>query len=123
MIIDSHCHIDFTEFDCDRENVLAQANNLGITKIIVPGVMQQTWQRITDYCKQYPQLYPCYGLHPYFINKHSEEDITKLKKIIKKTQWKKLKKLSKEKTENPLNSPLILITSVNNFKMPTLVNP
>lgn len=82
MIIDSHCHIDFTEFDSDREHVLAQANNLGITKIIVPGVMQQTWQRITDYCKHYPQLYPCYGLHPYFINKHSEEDIAQLKNTI-----------------------------------------
>lgn len=82
MIIDSHCHIDFTEFDKDRQDVLARANTLGIQKIIVPGVKQNTWQRITEYCQTYEQLYPCYGLHPYFIDEHCENDLAQLKDQI-----------------------------------------
>lgn len=78
MIIDSHCHIDFDVFDIDRDAVLKHASSLGIHKIIVPGVMQNTWQKIKDCCDNYPQLYPCYGLHPYFIHQHSTEDLDKL---------------------------------------------
>jgi len=82
MIIDSHCHIDFNDFDLDREQVLARASQLGIKKIIVPGVMQKTWDKISRYCKQYPQLYPCFGLHPYYIEQHSENDLSLLKQQI-----------------------------------------
>ena len=82
MIIDSHCHIDFNEFDKDRDEVLQRAKKLGIEKIIVPGVQQNTWQRIKLYSQTYPQLYPCYGLHPYFISEHKKSDINLLQIAI-----------------------------------------
>ena len=78
MIIDSHCHIDFKEFDSDRIQVLQRAEAAGVAKIIVPGVIQQTWQRIKTTCEQYPQLYPCYGLHPYYIEQHTENHLQAL---------------------------------------------
>ncbi len=78
MIIDSHCHIDFPEFDDDREQVLASSDKLGINHIIVPGVTCDAWPRIKACCKQYPMLHPCYGLHPYFIEQHHEDDLTQL---------------------------------------------
>ena len=82
MIIDSHCHIDFADFDSDRDAVLQHAYSLGIHKIVVPGVMQSSWQKIKDCCDTYPQLYPCYGLHPYFINQHRKDDLIKLSEWI-----------------------------------------
>ena len=36
MIIDSHCHIDFKDFDDDREQVLERAKDIGIKHIILP---------------------------------------------------------------------------------------
>ena len=78
MIIDSHCHIDFPEFDDDREQVLERAFNVGVRRIIVPGVMQQTWPGIQHCCDKYQHLYPCYGLHPYFIDRHTEQHLTDL---------------------------------------------
>lgn len=82
MIIDSHCHIDFSDFDEDRQEVLDRATHLGVEKIIVPGVKQSTWLRISEYCQRYTQLYPCFGLHPYFINEHCENDLDSLQNII-----------------------------------------
>ncbi|HED32882.1 MAG TPA: TatD family deoxyribonuclease [Gammaproteobacteria bacterium] len=79
MIIDSHCHIDFEDFDTDRDEVLQRAQIADISKIIVPGVTRMTWQRVKSTCQQYPQLYPCYGLHPYFIDQHNENDLLALK--------------------------------------------
>jgi len=79
MIIDSHCHIDFDEFDTDRHQVLERARQARVEKIIVPGVSRQYWPRIRSCCHQYTQLYPCYGLHPYFIEQHQADDIPALK--------------------------------------------
>lgn len=78
MIIDSHCHIDFPEFDNDRTQALQRASASGIEKIIVPGVMKNTWQRINSYCEEFSMLFPCYGLHPYFIKQHQKSHIQDL---------------------------------------------
>lgn len=78
MIIDSHCHIDFEAFDEDREQVLNRALKLGIQTIIVPGISAATWPRLKAVCQQYPGLYPAYGLHPYFIDQHSDNDLVAL---------------------------------------------
>ncbi len=82
MIIDSHCHIDFDEFNTDREQVLQRARDTDIAKIIVPGITQKTWQRVKITCSTYQQLYPCYGLHPYFIEQHCEDDLQTLENYL-----------------------------------------
>ena len=84
MIIDSHCHIDFEDFDDDRAQVIQRANQAGVKKIIVPGVINDTWDKIISCCDEFTGLYPCYGLHPYFINKHQPQHLTNLKKYLDK---------------------------------------
>ena len=79
MIIDSHCHIDFEQFDNDRAQVIQRASSANIQKIIVPGVMKNTWQRIKSCCHQFNSLYPCYGLHPYFVSQHQPQHLVDLK--------------------------------------------
>lgn len=82
IIIDSHCHIDFTDFDADRSEVIQRAQQLGVEKIIVPGVQRTSWDRVRHCCDAYPPLYPCYGLHPYFIDEHKQGDIQALESYI-----------------------------------------
>jgi len=82
MIIDSHCHLDFKVFNSDRDQVIERAKQVGVNKIIIPGVMQKTWPDIKLCCESYHQLYPCYGLHPYFIDQHKESDLQSLREYI-----------------------------------------
>lgn len=82
MIIDSHCHIDFDVFDPDRDDVLNRASQTGIQHIIVPGVTKNTWPRVKATCEQYAQLHPAYGLHPYFIDEHTQTDLDDLSQWI-----------------------------------------
>lgn len=79
MIIDSHCHIDFADFDNDRQQVIERAMASGVSQMIVPGVQQNSWSRIRDYCQQFDILHPCYGLHPYFIEQHTPADLDLLR--------------------------------------------
>ncbi|NOQ88713.1 MAG: YchF/TatD family DNA exonuclease [Gammaproteobacteria bacterium] len=81
-LIDSHCHLDFEVFDNDRDEVLQRAKDNNISDIVIPGTEKIYWHRINKLCKKYPQLHACYGLHPYWINQHNKQDITRLKNYI-----------------------------------------
>jgi len=77
-LIDSHCHLDFNEFDDDREQVIQDCLNLGVKQIIVPGVSASTWQRTLSVCRQSSCLHPALGLHPYFTEQHTNDHISEL---------------------------------------------
>lgn len=81
-IIDTHCHLDFEVFDADREQVLQDARDVGLTSIVVPGTHQQGWQYLLSVCAAHEVLYPAIGLHPMFLEQHQESDIDKLEHSI-----------------------------------------
>lgn len=82
VIIDSHCHIDFAEFDKDREQVLQRADNNGVKHIIVPAVAQNSWQTTIKICQQHASLHLALGLHPVFIAQHQQPHLAKLDAAI-----------------------------------------
>jgi len=83
QLIDSHCHLDFPEFDRDRDELIESCKQQGITRLIVPGVTAATWQRLQQITACYTECIPVYGLHPYYIEEHESSDIEALKKVLK----------------------------------------
>lgn len=81
MLIDTHCHLDFSVFDSDRDLVVSSCKKQNVTSIVVPGVCRKHWQRILLLCRQYDFLYPALGLHPCYAADHQEEDLQKLAEI------------------------------------------
>ncbi|CAM4230211.1 TatD family hydrolase [Pseudoalteromonas byunsanensis] len=71
--IDTHCHLDFAEFKPDLELQLANAQALGICSFIVPGITARQSETLLAFAKRYPQCRVAAGLHPYFIDQHTEE--------------------------------------------------
>lgn len=61
---DTHCHLDFPEFDADREAVLERAQAAGVGRILIPGVEIEHNRRILALAEQYPNVYVAIGLHP-----------------------------------------------------------
>ena len=45
-LIDTHTHLDFPDFDADRDEVLARSHALGVQRMVVLGVYQANWQRL-----------------------------------------------------------------------------
>ena len=82
QLIDAHCHFDAEVFDNDRAQVLESAISNGISDIIIPGTERCYWDRIKCLCSQHHRLHACYGLHPYWANRHQLEDIDALKTYI-----------------------------------------
>jgi TatD DNase family protein len=84
-LIDSHCHIDFPEFDADRDAVLAGCRTLGVERIVVPGVSAATWDRLLAVCAGEPMLVPALGLHPVLLEEHEERHLGKLERRLGET--------------------------------------
>ena len=84
-LIDTHCHLDFPDFDADRAQVLAQCRARGIRRIVVPGVRAADWSRLRELCNQDDGLYPALGLHPMFLADHRDEDLQQLDGLLADT--------------------------------------
>ena len=84
-IIDTHCHLDVTDFDTDRNDVLDSCRTIGITKIIVPAIQSRTWPKVLELCRNETGLYPALGLHPVFIEQHQVDDVNKLEQLVEQT--------------------------------------
>ncbi len=84
MWIDSHCHFDAPEFDQDRAAVAVRSQAAGITAIVIPGYVAQLWPKLFDVCRSFsaPRLFPAPGLHPCYIEQHTEADLIRLEELL-----------------------------------------
>ncbi|MEH6649298.1 MAG: TatD family hydrolase [Motiliproteus sp.] len=87
-LCDSHCHLDFEQFDPIREQVLLESYRVGVRDIVVPGVEAQYWDRLCQLCfsqqqHDHPRLWASLGLHPCFIEKHQPGDLARLEKLLR----------------------------------------
>ena len=80
---DTHCHIDGTEFDADRETVIRRAREAGVAKLLVPAIDLASSERIVSLCTQYPDcLYPMVGLHPEEVRADWREQLAAIKSLL-----------------------------------------
>jgi len=82
QIIDSHCHLDVVDFDADRDAVLADCRALGVSRIVVPGVVASGWDNLLQVCRQQTGLYPALGLHPVYLDEHGVDDLKLLEQRL-----------------------------------------
>lgn len=69
-LIDSHCHLEFDNFDHDREQMLARLQEKLELAIQVASDISSN-QKVIDYILRYPFIYGALGLHP-----HDSKDFT-----------------------------------------------
>lgn len=81
-LIDTHCHIDVSEFDADREIVLHNCALNDVSCIVVPGIEQRSWKTLLDLCSKNTNLYPALGLHPVYIDRHTDADLQTLRNLL-----------------------------------------
>ena len=82
MLVDSHCHLDASEFDADRAAVIARARVAGVLRQIVPAVDAAGWPKLRDICAGETGLFPAYGLHPMYLDMHLPEHLVELREWI-----------------------------------------
>lgn len=82
MLIDTHCHLDAAEFDADREAVWQSALDAGVRSIVIPGVLEDNFQPIMQWCAQHPQAAFALGWHPLFVDQATDDALEHLQQTI-----------------------------------------
>jgi TatD DNase family protein len=64
VLIDTHNHLYWKDFDSDRDAVIARMSEAGVHGAVVIGTDEETWAASQALARQYPQLRYAVGLHP-----------------------------------------------------------
>ena len=66
MYIDTHCHLNFPQYNQDRAMVIGNAKKARVKQFIVPGVDQDSVASVLALPKKYPGIvFAAVGYHPY----------------------------------------------------------
>ncbi|MEW6998140.1 TatD family hydrolase [Colwelliaceae bacterium BS250] len=79
---DSHCHLDFKEFNAIRAQLINECAQHNIHRFIVPGITAKSWSRVIELASHHSNIHACLGLHPWWINKASDEDLITLENLL-----------------------------------------
>ncbi|GAW32976.1 putative deoxyribonuclease YcfH [Roseovarius sp. A-2] len=63
-ITDSHCHLDFPDFDAERDDVVARAVEAGVARMVTICTKLRQEPQVRAIAESYPQVFYAAGTHP-----------------------------------------------------------
>lgn len=72
---DVHCHLDFPQYDDNRDEIIQEAINEGISRIIVNGTNHKTNENALKLAKKYDVIKAANGLHPMDVKDYTDKQI------------------------------------------------
>jgi len=82
-MIDVHCHLNFSNFDKDIENVIKKAKEAGVEKIINVGTNINESKKVVELASRYKNLYAIVGVHPHDADKLDKNWLDELEIIAR----------------------------------------
>lgn len=74
MLIDTHCHLDFADFDAERDELVARAHAAGVKQMVTISTRVRKLQTLLDLTERYDSVFCSVGTHP--NNAGEELDVT-----------------------------------------------
>lgn len=92
MFVDSHAHLDGSQFDSDREEVIARAREAGVRTMVAIGNGDgpPTLDAGIQLAEMYPFLYATIGIHPHearLASDHAYAEMERLARHPKVIAW------------------------------------
>ncbi len=74
MLIDTHCHLDFPDFEAERDAIVARAHAAGVAQMVTISTRVKKFPQILAIAEKYPSVFCSVGTHPH--NADEELDVT-----------------------------------------------
>lgn len=81
MLIDSHVHLDMSDFEKDREDVIQRAIQAGIVHMVTIGIDPDSSMAAIHLARQYGCLSASVGCHPHHADGCQPADLTELARL------------------------------------------
>jgi TatD DNase family protein len=81
MLIDTHAHLDYSDYDPDRAEVIARAAEAGVTEIISIGTRLESSTRAVELAENFPNVWATVGIHPCDVDNAPENAIDHLRRL------------------------------------------
>lgn len=76
MLVDSHCHLDFPDFDADRDALVERARAAGVGTMVTISTRVAKFARLKTIAARYDNVWCSIGTHPH--NAAEEPEVTAL---------------------------------------------
>ncbi len=83
-MIDSHCHLEFRQFDSDRDEIIAEAKRR-LVAVVDSCARIEDSSKVLDLHRSNPDfIFPTLGIHPTGASKSSNKEIERYKENVRK---------------------------------------
>ena len=82
-LFDTHSHYNDEKFELDREKIINQTYETGITKFVCAGYNLKSSREAIDLANKYDFIYSICGISPNDLNDYNEENILAIKELAK----------------------------------------
>jgi TatD DNase family protein len=86
-MIDTHAHIYLPEFDKDREQIISNALNNGVEKILMPAIDSSTHEAMLNVEEKFPGCMSMIGLHPCSVKENFLEELALIKTYLSERKF------------------------------------
>jgi TatD DNase family protein len=81
MLIDSHAHLDMSEFAEDLPSVLTRAREAGVVQIVTVGIDLESSRAAAAMAAEHPFLFATVGCHPHNADRLNLEDLERMTEL------------------------------------------
>jgi len=83
LLIDSHAHLDFSQFDGDRAQALERAWAAGLVAIVNAGADLPSSRAGVELAQKQPRIYASVGIHPHDAKELTAEALAELESLAR----------------------------------------
>ncbi|MCM8780310.1 MAG: TatD family hydrolase [Candidatus Omnitrophica bacterium] len=80
-LTDTHCHLDFSDFDMDRDEVIDRARQANIVYMINVGSSLEGSNKSIELSKRYDFIYATVGIHPHQADSVGKDELNSLSEL------------------------------------------
>ncbi|GAB3553482.1 TatD family hydrolase [Noviherbaspirillum agri] len=82
MWIDTHCHLDASEFAGESDAIAERAARLGVSCIVIPAVERANFSAVQSLAAHHPNCAYALGIHPIYVPQADESDLSTLRAAV-----------------------------------------
>jgi TatD DNase family protein len=79
---DAHNHLQDERFAGAQAELVETAKHAGVARIVVNGASEEDWPQVAALSRQFPEVLPSFGYHPWYLHERTESWQQRLKECL-----------------------------------------